>query len=297
MRRTARPSQVQPARRLSPGARRQARSAQDGRAGERAIAEAAVLDAVRTLKLEVRQAFIDVQLAQENLALARENAASLQEIVTLNQARVRGGEVAEVELLRSRIAALQSQRAVRSAELRYARSGDVWSASSAVHLAARRSRLQARPADAHHRNCDGPAGARPGARPISARCSAPAPDRKPRFASNSRRDRSTSRSAGSTGGNKDCRPRQLDGPLFQHAPAVVRPEPGTRGARQSGRTAGRYPGPPTRTASSRARSISLRLSTLQLKPRPQDRRSGDARPRRATSARLRITPIVAAKPR
>ena len=77
-----------------------------------------MLDAVRTLKLEVRQAFIDVQLAQENLALARENAASLQEIVTLNQARVRGGEVAEVELLRSRIAALQSQQAVRSAELK-----------------------------------------------------------------------------------------------------------------------------------------------------------------------------------
>ena len=85
---------------------------------ERAIAEAEVLDAVRTLKLDVQQAFIDVQLAQENLALARENAASLDEIVTLNQARVRGGEVAEVELLRSRIAALQSQQAVRSAELK-----------------------------------------------------------------------------------------------------------------------------------------------------------------------------------
>ena len=79
---------------------------------ERAIAEAEVFDAVRALKLEVQQAFIDLQLAQENLALARENAASLDEIVTLNQARVRAGEVAEVELLRSRIAALQSQQAV-----------------------------------------------------------------------------------------------------------------------------------------------------------------------------------------
>ena len=82
------------------------------------MAEAEVLDAVRMLRLEVQQAFIDVQLAQENLALARENAASLQEIVTLNQARVSGGEVAEVELLRSRIAALQSQQSVRSAELK-----------------------------------------------------------------------------------------------------------------------------------------------------------------------------------
>ena len=85
---------------------------------ERTIAEAEVLDRVRVLKLEVQQAFIDLQLAQENLALARENAAALDEIVGLNQTRVRGGEVAEVELLRSRIAALQSQQAVRAAELK-----------------------------------------------------------------------------------------------------------------------------------------------------------------------------------
>ena len=85
---------------------------------ERAIAEADVLDAVRRLKLDVQQAFVDLQLAQENLALARENAAGLEEVVTLNQARVRGGDVAEVELLRSRVAALQSQQAVRAADLK-----------------------------------------------------------------------------------------------------------------------------------------------------------------------------------
>jgi cobalt-zinc-cadmium efflux system outer membrane protein len=85
---------------------------------ERAIAEAEVLDRVRALKLEVQQAFVDLQLGEEQVAVARENAASLQEIVTLNEARVRGGEVAEVELLRSRIAALQSQQAVRAAELK-----------------------------------------------------------------------------------------------------------------------------------------------------------------------------------
>jgi cobalt-zinc-cadmium efflux system outer membrane protein len=85
---------------------------------ERAIAEAEVLDAVRALKLEVQQAFIDLQLAQENLALTRENASSLDGIVTLNHVRVRGGDVAEVELLRSRIAALQSQQLVRGAELK-----------------------------------------------------------------------------------------------------------------------------------------------------------------------------------
>jgi cobalt-zinc-cadmium efflux system outer membrane protein len=73
---------------------------------------------VRALKLEVQQAFIDLQLAQENLALTRENASSLDGIVTLNHVRVRGGDVAEVELLRSRIAALQSQQLVRGAELK-----------------------------------------------------------------------------------------------------------------------------------------------------------------------------------
>lgn len=84
---------------------------------ERAITEAGVLDRIRVIALEVREAFVAVQFAGEQLVLARENAASLQEIVTLNEARVRGGEIAEVELLRSRIAALQSHQAVRAAEL------------------------------------------------------------------------------------------------------------------------------------------------------------------------------------
>jgi outer membrane protein, heavy metal efflux system len=86
--------------------------------GEHAIAEAEVRDAIRALTADVRQAFVDLQLAQENVALARENAASLNEIVSLNQTRVRSGDLAEVELLRSRIAALQSEQAVRAAELK-----------------------------------------------------------------------------------------------------------------------------------------------------------------------------------
>ena len=85
---------------------------------ERAIADAELRDAIRSLTLDVRQAFVDLQLARENLALARENAASLNEIVSLNQTRVRSGDLAEVELLRSRIAALQSEQAVRAAELK-----------------------------------------------------------------------------------------------------------------------------------------------------------------------------------
>jgi outer membrane protein, heavy metal efflux system len=68
--------------------------------------------------VDVQNAFIDLQLAHENLTLAKENAATLNEIVTLNEARVRSGDLAEVELLRSRIAALQSRQAVRAAELK-----------------------------------------------------------------------------------------------------------------------------------------------------------------------------------
>ena len=85
---------------------------------DRAIAETAVLDAIRALRLDVQQAFVDLQLAQQNLTLARENATALDEIVRLNETRVRAGDVAEVELLRSRLAALQSRQAVRAAELR-----------------------------------------------------------------------------------------------------------------------------------------------------------------------------------
>ena len=85
---------------------------------ERDIAEAVVDDAIRTLALDVRQAFVDVQLAQEHLTLARDNAAAFAEIVTLNETRVGSGDLAAVELLRSRVAALQSQQAVRATELK-----------------------------------------------------------------------------------------------------------------------------------------------------------------------------------
>lgn len=52
-----------------------------------AIAEAEVLDRVRALKLEVQQAFVDLQLGQEQVAVAPENAGNLQEILALAEAR------------------------------------------------------------------------------------------------------------------------------------------------------------------------------------------------------------------
>jgi len=86
--------------------------------GARSVAQLQLVDATRQLILDVQSAFVDVLLAKENLELARENLKSLNGIVEVNTTRVRAGDLAKVELLRSRVAALQFQNAVRQAELR-----------------------------------------------------------------------------------------------------------------------------------------------------------------------------------
>ena len=73
--------------------------------------------------MDVRNAFIDLQAAKESLALANEDLRALTEIVTLNSIKVKSGEMAEVELLRSRIAELQFQNQVQRAELRVRQHG------------------------------------------------------------------------------------------------------------------------------------------------------------------------------
>jgi outer membrane protein, heavy metal efflux system len=84
----------------------------------REVAQLQLMNTVRTLVMDVESAFVDVQLAKENLSLARDNLRAFQEIVDINSARVRAGDLATVELLRSRVAALAFQNAVRQAELR-----------------------------------------------------------------------------------------------------------------------------------------------------------------------------------
>lgn len=81
------------------------------------VAELEFLNAVRLLVLEVENAFVDALLAKENVALARQNWESLNRIVELNAVRVRAGDLAEVELIRARLAALQQENAVRRAEM------------------------------------------------------------------------------------------------------------------------------------------------------------------------------------
>ena len=73
----------------------------------RSVAELQLLDTTRKLVLDVQSAFADVQLAKLNLALARENLAALDNVVSINVERVRTGDLAQVELARSRLAALQ----------------------------------------------------------------------------------------------------------------------------------------------------------------------------------------------
>jgi len=82
---------------------------------ERSIAELGVRDAMRKVIFEVQNAFVEVLLAKDHLALAQDNLKSLNGIVQVNTARVRTGDLAPVELSRSEVAALQYQTSVQQA--------------------------------------------------------------------------------------------------------------------------------------------------------------------------------------
>ena len=82
------------------------------------MAQLQLLNTTRTLVLDVQSAFVEVLAAKENLALARENLKSFNSIVEVNTNRVRAGDLAQVELLRSQVAALQFQNSVRQAQSR-----------------------------------------------------------------------------------------------------------------------------------------------------------------------------------
>lgn len=82
----------------------------------RSVAALQFLDAVRRLRFEVQDVFVDALLAKEKLGLARRNLEALNRIVEINQVRWRAGDIPEVELIRSRVAALEQASAVRRAE-------------------------------------------------------------------------------------------------------------------------------------------------------------------------------------
>jgi cobalt-zinc-cadmium efflux system outer membrane protein len=96
------------------GAKRQRRI--DVAETARQVAQWRLLDATRTLALEVQSAFVDTLLAKENLALAQENLKSFNQIVQVNKVRVEVGDLAMVELRRTQLAALQLQNGVLQAQ-------------------------------------------------------------------------------------------------------------------------------------------------------------------------------------
>lgn len=81
------------------------------------LAELGVREVMRQVINSVQNAFVDVQQAKNNLALAQENLRSLEGVVSVNEARLNSGDLAQVELERSRIAALQYRTAVQQAQL------------------------------------------------------------------------------------------------------------------------------------------------------------------------------------
>jgi cobalt-zinc-cadmium efflux system outer membrane protein len=82
----------------------------------RQVAEWRLINATRTLALDVENAFVDTLLAKENLALAQENLKSFNQIVQVNKVRVEVGDLAMVELRRTQLAALQLQNSVLQAQ-------------------------------------------------------------------------------------------------------------------------------------------------------------------------------------
>lgn len=84
---------------------------------EKSLAELGVREVMRQVIARVQTAFVDVQQAKETQKLAQENLKSLNGVVAVNEARVRSGDLAVVELDRSRVAALQYRAAVEQAQL------------------------------------------------------------------------------------------------------------------------------------------------------------------------------------
>lgn len=84
---------------------------------EKTLAELGVRELMRQVIFAVQTAFVDVQQAKESLKLAQENLKSLEGVVTINEARLKSGDLAQVELDRSQVAALQFRTAVQLAQL------------------------------------------------------------------------------------------------------------------------------------------------------------------------------------
>jgi cobalt-zinc-cadmium efflux system outer membrane protein len=83
----------------------------------REIAGIQLLDSIRKLKLDVTLACIEVIRAKANLALSLDNLRTFEELVRVNDVRVKAGSISPLELTRSQVAMLQFRGSVKRAEL------------------------------------------------------------------------------------------------------------------------------------------------------------------------------------
>ncbi|HZR23269.1 MAG TPA: TolC family protein [Vicinamibacterales bacterium] len=86
----------------------------------KSVAEWQLLNTMRTIIADVQSAFVDVVLAKENATLAQQSLQAFNDLVRVNTERVRTGDLSQVELARSRLAALQFQNDVRQQEAKLA---------------------------------------------------------------------------------------------------------------------------------------------------------------------------------
>src|SRR5258707_1082942 len=89
------------------------------------VAEAAVstaqlqfLNVVRSVVLDVQSAYVELLQAKADLALAQETLETFRQTVQINTSRVRDGDLAEVELIRTQVVELQFENTVAQARLR-----------------------------------------------------------------------------------------------------------------------------------------------------------------------------------
>lgn len=82
------------------------------------VAEADMLDKSRTLIFDVQSAYVELLLARETAKVVEDSRQKLEQVVEVNRARVKAGDLAEVELNRSELAALQFANQAAMAEMR-----------------------------------------------------------------------------------------------------------------------------------------------------------------------------------
>src|SRR5580658_4462990 len=82
-----------------------------------AVTRSQVADNERTLAFSVSTQFINVELAESTLALAREDLKSFQNTVDITQARYNAGDIGEGDLLKIKLQMLQFQTDVSAAQL------------------------------------------------------------------------------------------------------------------------------------------------------------------------------------